>query len=153
MQPSLYLIILIVIVFAFMIWSSSRKPKVNTEQLEKVIGLLQEIDFNLKNIETRKADIHSKKLFRVYCWRLYQEKLDFVAQDIVGLLKDGFTVAEDCNTIITAALKNKEFGPLQNLDMEKMREPLSQARTGLIEWLKVDYEQKQASKGRGRPNK
>jgi|GEM_PF-2160663 len=153
MQPTIPLLILIVAVFAFMIWSSTRKPKTNTEQLEKVIGLLQEIDFNLNNIETRKANFHSKKLFRVYCWRLYQGKLEFVSEDIVAGLRDGFTIAEDCNTKIAAALKSKDLGPLQTLEMEKMREPFALARTGLIEWLKVDYEQKNAAKGRGRPGR
>jgi hypothetical protein len=145
------IIIVVVVIFVFIFWRTNRKIDIKTktdiDQLGTVIALLQSIDFNLKNITTRTNDYRSKKQFRVYAWKSYKEKLEFIDPGIVDKLREGFTTAEECNTKIESAFKNKDLALLRMLDMEKMREPLNVARTGLIEWLKIDYEKRHPAKG------
>jgi hypothetical protein len=145
------LLIVVVVIFVFIFWRTNRKmdnkTKTDIDQLGMVIALLQSIDLNLKNIAIRTKDYRSKKQFHVYAWKNYKEKLEFIDPGIVDKLKEGFTTAEECNTKIESAFKNKDLAPLRMLEMEKMREPLNTARTGLIEWLKVDYEKRHPTKG------
>lgn len=143
---SLVVPIIVVFLFAYLFWRINRKindkTKTSVDKLEKVIGLLQSIDFNLKNISTRTTDYRYKKRFRVYAWINNKEKLEFIDQGIIDKLREGFTAAEECNSKIETAFKSKDLASLQMLEMEKMREPLNTARAGLIEWLKKDYESK-----------
>jgi hypothetical protein len=151
MSQDIIIGIVVIAICAYMFWRINRKSKSKTntkiDQLEKVIGLLQGIDFNLKNISTRTADYRSKKHFRVQTWINNKEKLEFIDPGIVDNLRAGFTTAEECNAKIEAAFKSKDLASLQMLEMEKMREPLNAARTGLIEWLKKDYESKHPDTG------
>jgi hypothetical protein len=150
-MTSTIVLFIVIALCSFLFWRLIHKSQTNTAELEKVIGLLQNIDFDLKNIETRTADYRSKKQFRVQAWTSYREKLDFISPDIVAKLREGFYAAEECNTKIASALKSKDLVPLQTLEMEKIREPLALARSELIEWLKVDYELKRHDTGpRGR---
>ena len=145
------ILIAAVAIFLYMFWRLNRKMNVKTkpdvEQLGKVIGLLQSIDFNLKIISVRTADYGSKKQFRTYIWKTSREQLDFIDPGIVDKLKEGFTIAEECNAKIELALKNKDLAPLRTLEMEKMRESLNVARAGLIEWLSKDYERRHPNSG------
>lgn len=143
---SVVVLIVVITLFAYLFWRINRKindqTKTSTDKLEKVISLLQSIDFNIKNISTRTTEYRSKKRFRVYAWITNKEKLEFIDQGIIDKLREGFTVAEECNSKIEMAFKSKDLASLQMLDMEKMREPLNTARVGLVEWLKKDYESK-----------
>jgi hypothetical protein len=151
MSSDIIIGIVVIALCAFMFWRINRKSKTNTntdvDQLERVIGLLQSIDFNLKNIATRTADYRSKKQFRVQTWINNKEKLQFIDPGIVDKLREGFKTAEECNAKIEAAFKSKDLISLQALEMEKMREPLNLARVGLIEWLRKDYEFRHSSSG------
>jgi hypothetical protein len=148
---SVVILIVAIAIFGYMFWRLNRKinnkTDTNVDQLGKVIGLVQSIDFNLKNISTRTADYSSKKQFRVHAWKSNKEKLEFIDQGIVDKLREGFTIAEECNTKIEIAFKSKDLASLRMLEMEKMREPLNVARAGLIEWLKKDYELRHPNKG------
>ncbi len=145
--------IIVIALCAYMFWRINRKSKSKTntttdvEQLEKVIGLLQNIDFNIKNISTRTANYRSKKRFHVQTWINNKEKLEFIDPGIIDKLREGFTTAQECNAKIEAAFKSKDLVSMQTLEMEKMREPLNLARVGLIEWLRKDYELRHSSTG------
>jgi hypothetical protein len=148
---STIIIALVILLCVFLLWRLNRKTKVNTAQLETVLNLLQTIDRNLQVITVRTADYRSNKKFNIRTWTYNRDRLEFISPDIVARLKDGFSLAEECNLRIAAAIKNKDLISLQTLEMEKMREPLNIARAGLIEWLKIDYEKKkhQATPPRG----
>jgi len=143
---SVVVLIVVITLFAYLFWRINRKindqTKTNTDKLEKVISLLQSIDYNIKNIATRTTDYRSKKQFRVYAWITNKEKLEFIDQGVIDKLREGFTIAEECNSKIEMAFKSKDLASLQMLEMEKMREPLNTARAGLVEWLRKDYESK-----------
>jgi hypothetical protein len=139
---STIIVVFVILLCVFLLWRLNRKTKVNTAQLETVLNLLQAIDRNLQIITVRTADYRSNKNFQVRTWTYNRERLEFIPPEIVAKLREGFSVAEECNLRIASAMKNKDLISLQTLEMEKMREPLNVARVGLIEWLKVDYENK-----------
>jgi hypothetical protein len=61
-------------------------------------------------------------------------------------LQESFTIIEDFNTKIEAA--NKSYSPevLQEISLDKLKEPLMKSKQGLVVWLKANLQTEMQSR-------
>ena len=106
--------------------------------MDATIAVLSDVNHNLKVIDLRTADKLSKKNFKVYNWYFYKEKMEFLDPELVTTLNEAFTIAEEFKNKIDVAKKNKALESLQDMQMERLKEPLTRSRKGLAAWLKAN---------------
>jgi hypothetical protein len=128
--------VLIIVVALLLLWvlTRNRRPRTN-KKLDTVIGILSDVNYNLKIVEIRSLDKLSKKNFRVTNWPFYKEKLDFIP-DVVATLDEGFKVAGEYRTKIDVAKKAKALESLEALDLEKVKTPMAEGKKVLVTWLR-----------------
>jgi hypothetical protein len=143
---SQYIIFLVLILFLF--WSFSRRRKMSTPKVDAAIGILANVNDNLRVMEDHNLSWQSKKKFQTGGWKLYKDKVDFLDSSLISSLNQAFTLAEDYNSRIDYARKNKVLSTLQDLQVEKIREPLTKSKDGLVAWLKDNMQTELQSKKR-----
>ena len=128
------------LIVILLIWNISRRKKSGSVRLDGVMGILSDIDDNLKVLEERAANWQSKRKFKTGIWRMYKGKLDYLESSLVAKIDETFAIAEELNDRIESAKKNKMMSTLQDLPLDKLRGPLTESREKLIAWLKTSYE-------------
>jgi hypothetical protein len=141
-----YIIFLVLIIFLF--WSFSRRRRMSTPRVDAAIGILSNVNDNLRVMEEHNLNWQSKKKFQTGGWKLYKDKVDFLDSSLISSLNQAFTLAEDYNSRIDYARKNKVLSTLQDLQVEKIREPLTKSKDGLVAWLKDNMQTELQSKKR-----
>jgi hypothetical protein len=145
-QWSQYIIFLVLILF--LIWSFSRRRRMGTPRVDAAIGILTNVNDNIKVMEDRAANWQSKKRFQTGGWKLYKDKVEFLDAALVSSLNQAFTLAEDFNARIDSARKNKVMATLQDMQVERLREPLTKSKEGLVAWLRANMQTELQSKKR-----
>jgi hypothetical protein len=128
--------VLIIIILLLVLWTFSRRRKPRSSKLDTAIAVLSDINYNIKILEIRTADKTSKKNFRVTNWRFYRDRVEFLQPDLVTTINEAFTIAEEFKNKIDLARKNNTLESLQDMQLERLKEPLNQGKKGLVTWLR-----------------
>lgn len=127
--------VLIIIILLLVLWTFSRRRKPRSSKLDTAIAVLSDINYNQKILEIRTADKTSKKNFRVTNWHFYKDRVEFLQPDMVTTINEAFTIAEEFKNKIDLARKNNTLESL-DIQLERLKEPLTQAKKGLVTWLR-----------------
>ncbi len=145
---SQYIIFLVLILFLF--WSFSRRRRAGTPRVDATIGILTDVNDNIKIMEDRLNNYQSKKKFQTGGWKLYKDRVEFLDSSVISSINEAFTLAGDFNIRIDTARKNRALATLQDMQIEKLREPLNKSKEGLVAWLKANMQTElQNNKRRG----
>ncbi len=131
--------ILIIIIILLLLWTFSRRSggrRPRSTKLDTAISILSDINYNIKIMEIRTTDKLSKKNFKVDNWKFNRDRVDFLQPELVATLSQSFEIAEEFKKKIDVAKKSKAMETVQDLDVEKLKEPLTQAKKGLVVWLR-----------------
>lgn len=144
-QSMLYLIPMVLI----LIWGIWRRKKQASTKLQVVIGLLSNINHNMKVMEAYLKSWQAKKKFKTGNWKKHKESMDFLEPAVQTSINESFTIAEDFNQQIEVALKSGTASMLSALPVEKLREPLTKSKKGISEWLQANLQTEMYSRRRG----
>ncbi len=133
------IIILAIIVIA-LIWFIGRRGKRGTPKLQVMLGLISDVNDNIKLLETRRINPQSTKKFRGRSWKAYQDKLDFLDATTVNTLKETFNLVSDFNEQIELAKKSQTTATLQELPLDKLKQPLTKSKEVLVQWLRANLQ-------------
>ena len=140
--------ILVAIIVGLMIWNITRRRKSSNTSLDVALGIVSNIESNQKVVEIRLSDYQSKKKFQTGMWNMYKNKVTFLSPEVVATLTETFNMAEDFNSRIDNARKNKSMATLQDMPLEKFRDLLNKCREGMVAWLKNEYQSDQQNNTR-----
>jgi len=124
-----------------------RKQQEQKRRQQVVRGLLSEIDYNQKLMETFLFKWQSKK-FKTGTWKSNRDKMDYIDQSLHNTLAGACEIAEEFNSEIDAAKKHKSSSYLAGIRVDRLKEPLARSKQGLKEWLELDKRAKEMT-GRG----
>ncbi len=142
---NLTVIIPLILLIIFQIFFRKRRAE-RTPQ-EMVGGLLTEINENQQLMEAFLVKWQARK-FKTGSWQRNKNRLAFLEQSAQTALADAFDLAEDFNRQIASAKKHKSASYLANINVDKLKEPLTRSRQGLEEWLQANAGQKGLPTGR-----
>jgi hypothetical protein len=132
-------IIISIVVLILLQFFLRRKRSPETNQIGIIQNFISEVRLNL-----RLADIfnHSKagKKFMDTSWHLYGSKLDFLDRDLQTDVSDTYMLIEDYNQQIASAKKFKSTSYLASIDIDRLKDLLTDTREGLEEWLSLHSE-------------
>jgi hypothetical protein len=141
--------IFIVVVVLLLIWSLTRRRRsTGNSNIDAVGGVLTEVDTNLRILDERMTNWQSKKMFQTRAWKTYRDRLQFLEPSLTSSINESFALVEEFNSRIDSARKNRAMATLQDMPLEKLKEPLNKSKEGLITWLKANY-QTQTNQRRG----
>ena len=132
--------IILIIIALLLVWSLVRRKNTATPKLDAAIGVITDVNTDLRIVEIRQADPKSKKKFSNGNWRRFEDKLIFLDASVISSLKEAFTLVEDFNSRIEVAKKGNNLATLQDLPLEKLKGLLSDCKKGLAEWLKANMQ-------------
>jgi hypothetical protein len=118
----------------------TRRRKTGNTSLDAAAGILSNINANLKILEERQTNWQSKKKFQTSGWKMYKNKLEFLDPTLLTAINESFTIAEDLNSRIDSARKNRAMATLQDMPLEKLRAPLTKSKEGLTIWIRTNYQ-------------
>jgi len=128
--------IIVIIIFGILM----RRRRGGSSHLEVAVGLLSEINHNLKVMDTISSDWRVKKRFKTDNWSRNQDKIDFLDQELQNNLSNAFGLAEDFNQMIVDAKQHKSSSYLASIQPDKLREPLTKSKDGLTEWVQANFQ-------------
>jgi hypothetical protein len=131
-----WIIIIAILLILFWLFSRRRRPRSN--KLDSAIAVLSDINHNLKVVEIRKNDSMSKKNFRVDNWRFYKDRLEFLEKELVETIDEGYKIATEFKEKIDIAKKSKAMETVQDIDVERLKEPFTKGRQGIMAWLRAN---------------
>jgi hypothetical protein len=132
--------VFIILLLGVLVWSMTRRKRAGNSPGDAAIGILGDVNMNLKLLDERMTNYNSKKKFQTGSWKLYRNKLTFLDPTLFSSISESFTLAEDFNSRIDSARKNKIMATLQDMPLEKMRGPLNKSKEGLTTWLRTSYQ-------------
>ncbi|MBP1706318.1 MAG: hypothetical protein H6Q39_42 [Chloroflexi bacterium] len=132
--------VFIIVIVLLLIWSITRRRKSGNTNIDAVGSVLTDVNANQKILEERMTNWQSKKKFQTRSWRMNSDRLNFLEPSLISAMNEAFTLAEDFNTRIDTARKNNAFATLQDMPLEKLRDPLNKSREGLTIWLRTNYQ-------------
>lgn len=145
-QWSQYIIFLVLILFLF--WTFSRRKKTGTPNVDAAMGILTNVNDNIKIMEDRLTNRDSKKKFQTGGWKLYKDKVGFLDASLISTMNQAFSMAEDFNGRIDFARKNRAIATLQDMQVDRLREPLTRSKEGLVAWLRANMQNELQNKKR-----
>lgn len=104
---------------------------------EVVQNLLTDVKLNLALVEIFHLPKKPKK-FEVNSWQRNKTRINFLAQSLKSALSEVFVMAEDFNRQIDMAKRSKSANHTVNIDVDKLKEPLTRSKQGLEEWLLIN---------------
>ena len=128
--------IIIIIIFGILM----KRRRGGKSRLEVAVGLLSEVNHNLKAIDTVSSDWQVKKKFKIRNWNRNQDKIDFLDEELQDNLSSAFSLAEGYNNKIDEAKQHKSTSYLAAIQPDKMREPLTKSKDGLTEWVQANFQ-------------
>lgn len=128
--------IIIIIIFGILM----RRRRGAKTHLEVAIGLLSEINHNLKVTDAYSANWRVKKRFKTGNWNRNKDKIDFLDEQLQMNMSSAFDLAEDFNQRIDDAKQHKSTSYLAGIPVDKMIEPLTKSKQGLTEWIQANFQ-------------
>jgi hypothetical protein len=141
--------IILIVFAAIFAWSIYRRKRSGNIKVRSTIGLMADIEFNLRVMEARIRDWKTYKKFRTGEWDRYKDKIEFLSPAVRDSLNRAFTMAVDFNSRIDTARKNRSPMYLMDIQAESLRDPLTKSKSGIQAWLSENL-QKELSAGRQR---
>ncbi len=140
-------ILIFVLIIGVLLWWLGRRGggRRGTQKLQAAIGLISNVNDNIKILGIHRAEPQSTKKFRDGSWKVHQDKLDFLDTATVNALKETFSLVSDFNEKIGLAKKTKTTATLQELPLDKLNEPLAKSKEGLVQWLKANLQSEMGS--------
>ena len=111
-------------------------------ELGKVVGMLAEINHDLKIIEAFSFTMGVKK-FKTGSWTRHQDKLDFLGDRLQTTLAKAFGMAEEFNQKIDTARKHTSTSYLASIEVDKLKESLIKSQQELGEWFTENKDRKE----------
>ncbi len=136
---NLTVILPLILLIIFQIFFRKRRAERTVPEI--VSSLLAEINQNQQLMEAFLVKWQARK-FKTGSWQRNKNRLDFLEQSAQTALADAFDLAEDFNRQIASAKKHKSASYLANINVDKLKEPLTRSRQGLEEWLQANAGQK-----------
>ena len=126
------LVVISVIILLQFFLRRGRKAKTTNREITQ--NLLSEVRLDLAITEV--FNFHWRtKTFMTTSWQMNKTKLDFLDQSLQVALSEAFIMAEDFNRQIKAAKKYRSTSYMTNIDVDKLKEPLTKSKQGLEQWL------------------
>lgn len=129
---------LLLIVIAYALWSILRRRYPVRPNLEKVIGLLNDISYNLKLIDKQTDDPKPNRKFRAYNRKRKKDSLEFLDQELARKIDLTLISIADYNSRIDSSKKKGEAYFLSQKDFNELQASLTEIKAALVEWLKED---------------
>jgi len=142
-------IVIIGILVVVLIWTYLRRKSTGAPKVDAVEGILKEITENTKIMEERLANPQSTRKFQIDNWRRFKDKIGFLEEAEIGSINEVYNLAAEYNSRIDLARKNPVLTTLQEMQVEKLREPLSQSKRGLSDWLRENRRKELENRSRG----
>ena len=140
------IIIPLILLIIFQIFMRKRRTERTPQEI--VSSLLAEVNQNQQLMEAFLLKWQVKK-FNTASWQRTKNRLDYLDLSAQTALADAFNLAEEYNREIDSAKKNKSASYLANINVEKLRQPLTRSRQGLEEWLQASTGQQRLPTRRG----
>jgi len=114
------------------------------------MGILSDVSDNIKIMESRIANPQLKTKFELANWRRFKDKVGFLDDEVITSLDEAFALAGEFNAGTNSIRNNKTLAAVQDMQLDKLKEPLSKSKAGLSDWLRANYQtEMQNSKKRG----
>ncbi|MDP2916672.1 MAG: hypothetical protein Q8O16_01935 [Dehalococcoidia bacterium] len=134
---NLILLVPIILILVYSIWR--RRQRASTK-LEVAVGLLSHINHNIKVTESYLKDWRSMKKFKTGNWLKHKDKMGFLDPAIQTAVNEAFNMANDFNQQIDGARRSKTASYVAGLPVEKLREPLTKAKQGIVVWVQANIQ-------------
>jgi hypothetical protein len=132
--------IFLIIFAGLIIWSILRRRNSGNIKIRATMGLMSEINGNLKVVDERLRNWKIYKKFKTGEWTAYKDRLDFLDPAVRDNINKAFLMAGDFNCRIETARKNKSTVYLADIPVESLREPLTRSKEGIQAWLKANLQ-------------
>lgn len=133
---SFALVALFVIIFIVSI--IFRKRKGDSAPIIIAMTLLRDVDKNQKLVQSFHFNWKTKK-FKTENWKKFNDKLDFLDEELGKVLSAAFMMAEDFNERIAEAKRHKSSSYLATIQVDKLSMPLAKGREGLEQWVQENW--------------
>jgi regulatory protein YycI of two-component signal transduction system YycFG len=127
MDQQTIVIVVIAALVIFLIWTYLRRKSSGSPKVDAVEGVLKDVSDNIKIMEEKLANPQSTKKFQTGNWKRFKKKIGFLETPELASIDQAFTLAGDYNA-----------QTLHDTPVEKLREPLSQSRKALSDWLRAN---------------
>lgn len=133
---SFALVALFIIIFIVSIFF--RKRKGDSAPIIIAMTLLRDVDKNQKLVQSFHFNWKTKK-FKTENWKKFNDKLDFLDEELGKVLSAAFMMAEDFNERIAEAKRHKSSSYLATIQVDKLSMPLAKGREGLEQWVQENW--------------
>jgi len=134
---NLIILIPIVLLIVYSVW---RRRKQGSTKLQVAIGLLQDTNHNIKVMNGYISNWRKVKKFKTGNLKKHKEHMDFLDVPIQNAINQTYTMADEFNQQIEIARKNKQPSYVSGLPVEKLKEPLTAAKQGVVTWIQANLQ-------------
>jgi hypothetical protein len=127
------------LIVLLLIWNIMRRRRSGNSNMAAATAVLENINENLRILEERLSNYQLKNKFQTGSWKAYKDRMGFLGTELTAKLNETFTLADDFNMRIEAAKKSNNMSTLQDMQVERLREPLTKSKEGIVAWLKMNY--------------
>ena len=146
---SINILFVILIGFFLVLNIYIKKRRTDKTSLGMVVGIFTDVNKNLQKIENFGFHWQVGK-FKADSWSRGKDKIDFLPLELRQKLSRVFDMVEDMNRRIEAAKKYKSDSYMAGVDAGKLKEPLTESKQQLQEWLQENMQNPEyAPKRRG----
>jgi hypothetical protein len=129
-------LLVVFLIFTYVFKRPSGSPKVNA-----TTGILSDIGDNIKILEDRITNPQKKTKFETANWQKYKGKLGFLDDSEIDTLVDTFSMISDFNARAHSSRGNKALSSVDDVGLEKLREPLNKSKAVVSDWLRAHYQE------------
>jgi hypothetical protein len=140
-----YIIFIAVILMLLWVLFRTRKRS-STPRLQSAIGMISDINENLKILETRRLNPESPKKFKTGSWKAYQDSLDYFEPETLKALTETYKLIKEMNERIEIAKKTQSLSTLKDLPLDKLNEPMVKSKEGMVRWLRANIQAESQSR-------
>jgi len=149
MDPQTIQIVIIALLVVFLIWTYLRRRSTGSLKVDAVEGILKDIAENTQIMEERLSNPQSDRKFQISNWKRFKSKLGFLEEPELASVNEVYTLITEYNERIELARKNHTLAALQDLQVGKLREPLTESKNGLSDWLRMNRRKELETRNRG----
>lgn len=130
--------ILLLLVAFFVVAVVFNKRRNNAAPMVVAVNLYRDIEKNQKLINAFSYQAKART-FKVKNWQKNRNRMDFLSEELRSDINAGFTLVEDFNRQIDAARKAGSVSYPVGVQVDKLKEPFTRAREGLVKWIQDNW--------------
>jgi regulatory protein YycI of two-component signal transduction system YycFG len=142
-------IVIIGVLVVFLIWTYLRRKSTGSPKVDAVEGILKDIAENTLVMEERLTNPQSTRKFQISNWKRFNNKLGFLGELELASVNEVYALMMEYNRQIELARKNHNLAALQEVQVEKLKEPLNKSKNGLSDWLRTNRRKELETGNRG----